>query len=174
MKSKTRLHKFIWDDTALRQNYTRPEIMRNIENYGVLINDKIIKNRLEWILPMQKVTLNNWPKRDYAPLENIRILKEDINFLIILKPFGVPVQPGSGHEKDNLLFWLLDKFPEQNEILKNADDDSNAKKVAGIVHRLDKNTQGLILVSKNIEWHEKLQNEFRNRPAYLLQPLGSQ
>lgn len=163
MQLKTRLHKFIWQNTHLKQNYTRPEIMRNIENFGVFIDNEVCKNRLQWVWEGQKIDLNHWPKREIAPLEKIEILEENENFLIILKPFGVPVQPGNGHENDNLFSWLLNKFEEQKEILKNAPPDSNASKVAGIVHRLDKKTQGLMLIAKNLKWHEKLQNEFRER-----------
>ncbi len=163
ISSKTRLHKFIWLTPELRKNYTRPEIMRNIEKYGVLISEKPSNTRLEWVYPGQNVTTPDWPERAVAPIQDIRVLQETTDYIILFKPFGVPVQPGAGHVDDTVLNWLLAHYPEQKKLMLTAPENSNMRTVAGLVHRIDKNTQGILLVARSAAVHSQIQDEFRQR-----------
>jgi len=163
ISSKTRLHKFIWLTPELRKNYTRPEIMRNIEKYGVLISEKPSNTRLEWVYPGQNVTTPDWPERAVAPIQDIRVLQETAEYIILFKPFGVPVQPGAGHVDDTVLNWLLAHYPEQKKLMSSSPENSNMRTVAGLVHRIDKNTQGILLVARSAEVHSQIQDEFRQR-----------
>lgn len=76
-----------------------------------------------------------------AEPENIAIdiVYEDDDILVINKPIGLVVHPGAGNPNGTLLNALLFHFPAIREVPR-----------AGIVHRLDKNTSGLMVIAKNI------------------------
>lgn len=103
------------------------------------------------------------------PLE---IIFEDEFFAIINKPAGMVVHPGAGVKNGTLAnaiafrFNMPDSiFPIQNSLGENAKIQNLRSKI-GIVHRLDKDTSGLIVVAKN-EWvHEAISEQFRNREVY--------
>lgn len=157
--NKVRLHKAV--SLYLKRNknldYTHPEIQRNIERYGVFVDELEVFDRMFWVQPGQSISVINWPRREHGDFEKIRILEENDNIILIFKPFGIVVQPGAGHSKDNLVEWLLQKYPEQSLF------DPEKYPTRGLVHRLDKNTQGLLLIAKNLESLVKLQQEFKER-----------
>ncbi|MBC7471897.1 MAG: RluA family pseudouridine synthase [candidate division SR1 bacterium] len=157
--NRIRLHKAVTLFLKSQKNldYTHPEIQRNIENYGVFVDELEVFNRMFWVQPGQSIHINNWPKREHGDFNKVRILEENENFLLLFKPFGVVVQPGAGHTNDNLVEWLLKKYPEQQKF------DSTKYPSRGLVHRLDKNTQGLMIVAKNLETLIFLQNQFKER-----------
>jgi len=88
---------------------------------------------------------------------NIKIIFEDENLLILDKPAGVLVHPTQANEKDTLVDFLINKFPE---IIKFNWPD---KTRIGVVHRLDKDTSGLIVMAKNPETLAQLQDQFKSR-----------
>jgi len=82
----------------------------------------------------------------------VKIIYEDDDILAINKPAGLVV-----HGSDNsLVSWLLNKYPE----IKNVGEDPERP---GIVHRLDKDTSGILLVAKNQKAFEYLKEQFQNR-----------
>jgi 23S rRNA pseudouridine1911/1915/1917 synthase len=87
---------------------------------------------------------------------DLSILFEDDHILVIDKPPGMVVHPGPGNLSGTLVNGLLDYFPFFN-------DERWVPLRPGIVHRLDKDTSGLILVAKNIESLCFLQKEFKQR-----------
>ncbi len=159
MNNRTRLHKAVsqYLKDAGNDDYTGPEIQRNIQNYGVIVDGLLCKKRLEWVMPGQVLEISNWPKRDHGNFEHIKILHETSDFVVVYKPAGVVVAPGAGHIKDNLLVWLLGKYPEINQI------DSSIHPSKGLVHRIDKDTQGLLLVARNQDTLELFQKQFKAR-----------
>jgi len=90
-------------------------------------------------------------------MEQIKIIFENNDFLVIDKPAGILVHPTAANEPDTLTSWLTARYPEIAEL------DWPDKTRIGIVHRLDKDTSGLILLAKNPETLEKLQEEFKGR-----------
>lgn len=80
---------------------------------------------------------------------------EDENILVINKPAGMVVHPGAGQEKGTLVHAVLGHCPN----LSLLNDESRP----GIVHRLDKESSGLILVAKNEAALHYLQNQFKRR-----------
>ena len=86
---------------------------------------------------------------------NIKIIYQDNNLLVIDKPAGIVVFP-EGQTKDNTVIdALIERYPE----LKNAGESPRY----GIVHRLDKDTSGVLLVAKSPEALIFLQKQFKNR-----------
>ncbi|GAB4504150.1 MAG: RluA family pseudouridine synthase [Anaerolineales bacterium] len=83
------------------------------------------------------------------------ILFEDDNLLVIHKPAGMVVHPGAGHATGTLVHAVLGYAPDIEGI--------GGEERPGIVHRLDKDTSGLILIAKNERAHRWLQDQFRLR-----------
>ena len=106
---------------------------------------------------------------DPAPLEaeemNLRVAWEDEHLLVVDKPAGVVVHPGTGHRTGTLVHGLL------AHEAAGGDDDR-----PGIVHRLDRDTSGLLVVAKSDEAHARLQELIRRRKverSYLALVKGS-
>ena len=103
------------------------------------------------------------------PLE---IIFEDESLAVINKKAGMITHPGAGAPNGTLANAVAYRFKIQDSEFKiegNLDDQSNFQKLKskiGIVHRLDKDTSGLIVVAKNETVHENLSGQFRNREVY--------
>jgi 23S rRNA pseudouridine1911/1915/1917 synthase len=98
------------------------------------------------------------PPLDLVPEKmDLTIVFEDKNTIVIDKPQGLVVHPGTGNRTGTLLNGVLDHC---HELIDNFSDTSLRP---GIVHRLDKDTSGIIVVAKNPEAHEFLSNQFRKR-----------
>jgi 23S rRNA pseudouridine1911/1915/1917 synthase len=85
----------------------------------------------------------------------LAIIFENQDLLVIDKPAGMVVHPAAGHSRGTLVHAVLAHAPEIEGI--------GGEKRPGIVHRLDKDTSGLILVAKNERAHVWLQDQFRKR-----------
>ncbi len=82
----------------------------------------------------------------------LNIVFEDESLLIINKPAGIVVHPGAGNREHTLLNALLHHHPELANLPR-----------AGIIHRLDKDTSGLLIIAKTLAAHHYLVNEMQER-----------
>lgn len=110
--------------------------------------------------------------------KNIEIIYENEDFLVINKPAGVVVHRASndrGSKEDEaqgsafLTDWLLENFPE----IKDVGDDTKLR--PGIVHRLDKDTSGIMIIPKNqqsFNYFKKLFQEKKIKKTYLALVYG--
>ncbi|MFB6226436.1 MAG: RluA family pseudouridine synthase [Candidatus Paceibacteria bacterium] len=87
---------------------------------------------------------------------NIQTIDESENYIVVEKPSGLLVHPTAKKEKVTLVHWLLDRYPEL-ETVGEYDDRP------GIVHRLDKDTSGLLVVARNQEMFKHLKKQFKQR-----------
>ena len=76
------------------------------------------------------------------PAISFAVVYEDADLIVIDKPAGLVVHPGSGHQQDTLVSGLLSRYPEIAGV-------GEAHR-PGIVHRLDKDTSGLLMVARNV------------------------
>jgi 23S rRNA pseudouridine1911/1915/1917 synthase len=92
------------------------------------------------------------------------VIFEDENLLVLNKPSGVAVH-GDGLRKDRTLAdWLLETRPQLRDVGEPIETKAGATIIRpGIVHRLDKDTSGVMVVAKNQESFEYLKNAFKNR-----------
>ena len=108
------------------------------------------------------------PPSQLSPEEiPLNIIYEDDDLLVVDKPAGLMVHPAPGHPSHTLVNAILSHFPHL------ADISSSLR--PGIVHRLDKDTSGLMLVAKNKVAQDNLINQFRTRSitkAYLVLVKG--
>ena len=103
----------------------------------------------EKILIMIELAENTSGKAE--PID-IQVEYEDSDIAVINKPAGLVVHPGAGNPDGTLLNGLLHKWPELENIPR-----------AGIIHRLDKETSGLMVVTKNLIAHNYLVQELSER-----------
>lgn len=99
----------------------------------------------------------------------MQIIYEDNNILVIDKPAGVVVHEGAGETGETLADFVVRKYPEMKKLVW--DDPARP----GIVHRLDKETSGIIIVAKNPATQKFLQRQFHDREVnktYLALVLG--
>ena len=133
---------------AEKLELSRSKIQKLIKEKKILVNNKKV-NSSYLVKENDEITIND--DLDYEiniEPENIPldIVYEDDDLLIINKPSGMVVHPAPGHYTNTLVNALLYRF----------NLTSGEKIRPGIVHRLDKDTSGLMLVAKNEEAHEKL------------------
>jgi 23S rRNA pseudouridine1911/1915/1917 synthase len=86
---------------------------------------------------------------------DLNVIYEDQDLLIIDKPSGRVVHPGPGHKSGTFANGLIAMMPTIGEV--------GEKIRPGIIHRLDKDTSGLIVVAKNVISHENISKQIKNR-----------
>ena len=135
---------------------TRTYIKKIIELKNVKINEEVINS------PSKKVKLNDLIIVDVITKNTKKLLPnkikldvhfEDKDILIINKPKGMVVHPGAGNYDKTLVNALMYKY-------KNKLSNINGLLRPGIVHRIDKDTSGLLVVAKNNLSHSKLGKQF--------------
>lgn len=93
------------------------------------------------------------PEERWLPQNiSLDLVYEDDSIIVINKPVGLVVHPGAGVSDGTLLNGLLHNFPELTAIPR-----------AGIVHRLDKDTSGLLVVAKSLKAHYSLVKQLQQR-----------
>lgn len=100
----------------------------------------------------------------------IRIIHAEDDFLALDKPAGIAVHRGAGVKGETVVDWLVEKYPE----IQRVGDDP--KERPGIVHRLDKDTSGVMIVARSQQAFEDLKQLFKERKiekTYLALVLGA-
>jgi 23S rRNA pseudouridine1911/1915/1917 synthase len=88
------------------------------------------------------------------------VLYDDEHIIVLNKPAGLVVHPGTGNFSGTLVHGLLAKYPDLAELAE--EDDENDDRV-GIVHRLDKDTSGLMVIARTTEALRALNQQFMER-----------
>jgi 23S rRNA pseudouridine1911/1915/1917 synthase len=133
--------------SELFENFSRSQIKKWIANGFILVNgdlskpkDKVQENDEIEINPIEEKKVS-WGEEDI----DFDVIDENNNFIIINKKPGLVMHPGAGCYSGTLANGLIYKYPELTNLPR-----------SGIVHRLDKDTSGVVLVAKN----EKFRNYF--------------
>ncbi|MBI0154424.1 23S rRNA pseudouridine(1911/1915/1917) synthase RluD [Gilliamella sp. W8128] len=133
-------------DQALSElfpDYSRSRIKEWIVNNKVLVNNNIVNKPKDKVLGGEKIIIEvEIEEETYHQPEDIKlnIVYEDDHILVINKPRDLVVHPGAGNPNGTVLNALLYHYPDISRVPR-----------AGIVHRLDKDTTGLMVVAKTIE-----------------------
>ena len=137
-------------------DFSRTYLKKIIENQNVKVDNKIISSPSKKIKGDQQIqiSIKLEEKVTVKPKKiKLDIVYEDNNILVINKPSGMVVHPGAGNYKDTLVNALIYKY---NNNLSNI----NGPIRPGIVHRIDKDTSGLLVVAKNNFAHNFLSQQF--------------
>lgn len=157
LDGKERLDVFLANETG----WTRSQIKIQIDNGKVLVNGKtqkagfLVKNDDQIVLSFSKDVLDTKAEPEDIPLD---IVYEDDDFAIINKPQGMVVHPAPGAYNHTLVNALLFHF----EHLSSA----NGSIRPGIVHRIDKDTSGLLVIAKNDKAHASLAKQIAEHSCF--------
>lgn len=145
-----------WLVTVLEGEFSRSRIKALIEQGAVSLNGKVCTEPKKKISPGMQVEIDlpepedPEPKGENIPLE---VLHEDEDLIVIAKPAGLVVHPGAGNWTGTLV----------NALIYHCGDSLSGiggVKRPGIVHRLDKDTSGVMVVAKNDNAHRHLAAQF--------------
>ena len=148
-----RLDKFL---AAKFSDITRTQIKKIIISKNLSINNKIVSSPSQKVRIGDKISFSiSENKNEYIKPEKIKIdiVYEDNDLIVLDKPSGIVVHPGAGNKSGTLVNGLVYHY---NKNLS----DLNGIYRPGIVHRIDKETSGLIVVAKNNFSHAKLAKQF--------------
>ncbi len=143
------------------ENWSRSRLQKLVDDGDVSVNENQVKSSYKLRADDSiEIELTELPAASFEP-ENIalEIIYEDSFLAVINKPAGMVVHPGAGVADGTLANAIAYHFKFQIP-------DSKFENRVGIVHRLDKDTSGLIVVAKTEEIHEKLSEQFRAREVY--------
>ena len=158
-------------DTAiseLSENISRAQVQKLIKNQDILVDGLPIINSSRKITEICEVSIMSDIKSgddDYEILAEdipLEILFEDEYVIVINKPAGMVCHPAPGHRSGTLVNAIMYKF---NNSLSNV----GGKLRPGIVHRLDKDTSGVMLVAKTNESHNAFAELFAREKGRLIQ-----
>ena len=137
---------------------SRTMIQRLIENGEILVNGKIKK--ISYKVQLGDILEINIPKPRETDIkaENIPldIVYEDNDIIVVNKPKGMVVHPANGNLDGTLVNALM-------SICKDSLSGIGGEIRPGIVHRLDKDTSGLLIIAKNDTAHINMSNQIKNR-----------
>lgn len=143
---------------------TRNKVQQAIDNEMVLVNEKPVKNNYK-VKPNDRIVVfdNRSPEGTDIVPENIplNIVYEDDSLLIINKPAGMVVHPGSGNPSGTLVNAVAWHLKQHNPNL-----DENELNRFGLVHRIDKNTSGLLVMAKEQKAMNHLARQFFNHTVH--------
>ena len=142
---------------GLLTSQSRSRVQRLIAQGHVRLNGRPARpgsrlhagDHLSWELPEAV------PSRLEAEAMDLRIMYEDEDLVVIDKPAGLVVHPGPGHSTGTLVHGLLGRGPGWSTI--------GGTERPGIVHRLDRDTSGLMVVARNDEAHRELARQLQRR-----------
>ena len=157
-----RIDKFLKEEFFLDMEMTRGEVIRKIKEGQILLNGKIVKP--SYVLKEQdEISIENRKNEDrLVPNEKIKaeVVYQDENIIVVNKPAGLQVHPSDTEKENTLANGLVVEFPE----IENIHDGSQDSWIRpGIVHRLDKDTSGAMVVARNEKTFFELKRKFADR-----------
>jgi len=135
--------------------FSRSKLKKWLESNLVSVNEKVVNKpsfkvtfpaKLELIIPDENLT------EDLAERLDLKIIMSTKQYIIISKEAGMVVHPGAGNKSGTLLNALLYEYPELKKLPR-----------AGIVHRLDKDTSGIMVVARNESGMQSLSEQISTR-----------
>ena len=137
-------------------NESRNFISKNIKNGNITVNDEIVKNGYSLkendVIKIKDLTVDTSVKAEEIPLD---ILYEDEDIIVVNKKSGMVVHPGNGNRSGTLVNALMYHTDELS--------DEGGSERCGIVHRIDKDTSGVLLIAKTNKAHTILSDDFKNK-----------
>ena len=146
--------------SEIMSDISRSKIQSQIKKGTILVNNKAVKPSYT-LSENDIITCSDFETElNYIPPQNIPldIIYEDDNMLVVNKPSGMLTHPTTTEKENTLVNALKFKYGENLS-------DINGDFRRGILHRLDRNTSGLLMVAKNNPTHEFLANQIKEKTA---------
>ncbi|MBI0578422.1 RluA family pseudouridine synthase [Neobacillus cucumis] len=139
--------------SALDEEWSRTQVQQWIKDGNALVNGQVVKTNYKCAInDLIEITIPDPEPLDVIPEEmDLDIYYEDTDVLVVNKPRGMVVHPAPGHLTGTLVNGLMAHCKDLSGI--------NGVLRPGIVHRIDKDTSGLLMVAKNDMAHESLVNQ---------------
>ena len=141
------------------ENATRTKIQAAAKNGSIKVNGVVVKSNYK-VKPLDdiRVLFEYPPHENLLVAENIDldIVYEDDDLVVVNKPAGMVVHPGHGNYSGTLINALIYHFENLPK---------NSSNRPGLVHRLDKDTSGLLVIAKNDESMVHLSNQFAEKTS---------
>lgn len=148
-----RLDKFLVEKIP---TVSRVKIQKAIKDGKVLVNERIVLEPDFEVSETDNVTLPEFGSDELkASNIDLKIVFENNDLAVIDKPAGLVVHPGAGNTQDTLANALIAKYPGIEKV--------GEPHRPGIVHRLDEDTSGLIVIAKTSEAYDYLKKTFQER-----------
>ncbi len=144
--------------SELEKDLSRSSIQRMIEEGNILVNGKKVKSSYK-VEEDNVITIKKEEPKEVDVLPEdipLNIIYEDKDIIIINKKKGMVVHPGNGNPNGTLVNAIMSKC-------KGSLSGIGGKIRPGIVHRIDKDTSGLVIVAKNDKAHINISNQIKNR-----------
>ncbi len=142
------------------ENASRSKIQKGIEEGFLTVNGKTVKSNYK-VKPGDEILLMTFINPDFTEIKEepipLNIVFEDDDILVLNKPVNMVVHPGVGNYSGTLLNGIAYHLRQQNPSL-----DEEKLPRFGMVHRIDKNTTGLLVVAKKGEAAANLAKQFFN------------
>ena len=144
--------------SILNTEISRMEVQRLLEEGNILVNDK--KEKASYKVKIgDKIIIKKEPPKQTGIIPQeipIEILYEDSDIIVVNKPKGMVVHPGDGNPDGTLVNAIM-------SICKNSLSGIGGELRPGIVHRLDKDTSGVLIVAKNDKSHINISDQIKDR-----------
>lgn len=154
-----RLDKFLVEKLS---GISRSQIQKLIKGGLIKINSQpakvhtFLKEGDKIIIEQKEDKIKKIETKKVLPKINLDIVAENKNFLVINKPTGIVIHPDDVYKKNTLIDQIIEKYPE----IKKVGEDPNRP---GIVHRIDKDVSGLLVIAKTQKFYENLKQQFKLR-----------
>lgn len=154
LEEEIRIDKYLSENEEL--DFTRSKIQKLIDEGNILVNNKIVKNSYK-LQSNDEITIDDKEQALEIKAEDIPvdIIYEDDDVIVVNKKSGMVVHPAPGNYGGTLVNALMHKSSSLSKV--------NGKFRPGIVHRIDKDTSGLLIVAKNDRAHAILSEELKNK-----------
>lgn len=166
-QTEERLDKFLGE---YLEDISRSQVQKLIKQGSVIVNNKKVASHYK-LKEDDEVSIfdtENKPtkeekkieksKRQFS-LEDVEIIEDNDEFLVINKPAGLTVHPGEGIRSLTLVDLFLEKYPKLKKI---GEDPARP----GIVHRIDKEVSGLMVIAKTQDSFDNLKEQFQKRTVH--------
>lgn len=163
--SGQRIDLFLMREIFCNEKISRGEVIRRIKAGKVFLNDQKVKPGYT-LKEQDQLFVDTFPEAFEGalispnPKIKIRVIEETKDFLVIDKPAGIQVHPDAHEKKETVVNWLVAKHPEIKDV---HDKSRGADLRPGIVHRLDKDTSGVMVIAKNKKAFNALKKIFQTR-----------
>ena len=141
-----------------KEDLSRAMVQKLLEENNILVNGSIKKSSYK-VKVGDKIDITiNKPKESKIEAQDIpvEIVYEDADIIVVNKPKGLVVHPANGNPDGTLVNAIMN-------ICKDSLSGIGGEKRPGIVHRLDKDTSGLLIIAKNDKAHIKMSEQIKNR-----------
>src|SRR3989344_1118360 len=151
-QAKMRLDLFL---VPILSGYSRAQIQKMVKNGDIAVNGKKATPHF-FLQEGDRVTHSVPQEKPSAMIPEIEVIAETPDYLVINKPSGVVVHPDSRHKSGTVVDFLVQFDPQIAKVGENPTRP-------GIVHRLDKEASGLLLVAKTEESYRHFKKQFQTR-----------